>query len=270
MERGLDKKNMQVISIGMASILLVGVFFIGKSFWNNSGEEDSGTYNSPDSADAPVRQTITPSDLQAKLARHEKVMLLDIRSEEQFALKHIPQSRSFPSENLINFQKEEGPLLVIIGSSSSPDANELAEGVLKSKNIEAWFLAGGFEEWSGKGYPVISSGDPSDFVDQSKVTFITKENLIPLIGASNIVILDTQSEENYKRKHIKGVVHITLDELEKRTGDIPPGKDLIVYGENEMESFRAGVRLFDLNFFTVKTLRGNDHLKTGSPLPLEP
>lgn len=265
----LDKKNIQAISIGMASILLVGVFFITKSFWG-SDTTDSRTARNNKTSENIERQTITQSDLQAKLARKENVLLLDIRSGEQFATKHIPNSRSFPSESLTNFQKEEGALLVIIGSIENPEANELAEAVLKNKNIEAWFLAGGFEQWAEKGYPVISAGDPSDFVDQSKVTFITKEALLPLLDAQEVIIIDTQSEDNYKRKHIRGATHITLDTLEKRVKDIPNGKTLVVYGENELESFRAGVQIFDLNFFTVKTLRGNDHLKPGSPLPLEP
>lgn len=269
MERGLDKKNIQAISIGMASILVVGVFFIAKSFW--SGDTlNEGASQSTGATENIERQTITPSDLQAKLTRHENVYLLDIRSNEEFVAKHIPKSRSFPSDSLTNFQKEEGSLLVVIGSLENPEANELAEDTLKAKNIEFWFLAGGFEEWAKKGYPVISTGNPSELVDQSKVNFITKENLLPFIGSPSVAIIDTQSEENYQRKHIKGAIHITLDELEKRVGDIPPGKDLVVYGENELESFRAGVHLFDLNFFTAKTLRGNDHLKPGSPLPLEP
>ncbi len=270
MERSLDKKNIQAISIGMAGILIVGVFFIGKSFWTNGGEEGEGMLRGNGVSEGIERKTITPSELQAKLTRNENVYLLDIRSQEQFADKHIPKSRSFPSDSLTNFQKEEGSLLVVIGSVEDPDANELAEDVLKAKNIEAWFLAGSFEEWSKNGYPVISAGDPSDFVDQSKVNFITVDGLLPLLENKEFVILDTQSEENYNRKHIKGAVHITLDTLEKRVNDIPPGKTLIVYGENEFESFRAGVQIFDLNFFTAKTLRGNDHLKPGSPLPLEP
>lgn len=270
MEKALDKKNIQAISIGMAGILVVGIFFIAKSFWANDSEESGNIMRGNKVVDTIERQTITPSELQAKLARNENVYLLDIRNEEQFAAKHIPKSRSFPSDSLTNFQKEEGSLLIVIGSVDDPEANELTEDILKTKNIEAWFLAGGFEEWSKKGYPIISAGDPKDFVDQSKVNFITVDGLLPLLDNKEFVVLDTQSEENYQRKHIKGAVHITLDTLEKRVNDIPPGKTLIVYGENELESFRAGVHIFDLNFFTAKTLRGNNHLKPGSPLPLEP
>jgi rhodanese-related sulfurtransferase len=266
----IDKKNIQAVGIGIALIVFVGVFFIGKSFWGKDLEgERSSDMNSDDSA-LVQRQTLTPSELQSKIARNEKVVLIDIRSNQDFLTKHIPKSRSFPSETLSNLQKEEGSLLVIIGSIADPSANELAQEILHNKSIDAWFLAGGFEEWIAQGYPIISDGDPKNFVDQSKVTFITKEALLPIIGSGDIFLLDTQSEENYKRKHIKGSTHISLNDLEKRTDEIPSNKRIIIYGENEFESFRAGVRLFDLNFFTAETLRGNDHLKTGSPFPLEP
>lgn len=265
----LDKKNIQALSLGMLGIVLVGIFFTVKSFWS-SDETNTPTYG--DTADEAVstRKTLTSTDLQEKITRNEKLLLIDIRSQESFNIKHLPKSRSFPSDTLNSFQKEEGVLTVIIGSVADPEANTLAQEILTNKGIEAWFLAGGFEEWTAKGLPTISSGDPKDFVDQSKVTFITKENLAPLISQPGILILDTQSEENFQRKHIRGAVHIPLDELEKRASEIQSTKRIIVYGENELESFRAGVRLFDLNFFSVETLRGNDHLKSGSSLPLEP
>ena len=271
MEEHIDKQNLRVLLIGIASILFIGVVFIGKSFFGASDTSDSSTASTlTQSSPQNERQTITPQELQAKINRKENVFLVDIRSKEDYLFKHLPKSRSFPSETLNNFSKEGDALVIIIGSTKNPEANELALSILKEKNIENWFLAGGFEEWSQKGYPTISQGNPSDFVDQSKVTFITKENLLPLISDSSIVILDTQSDENFNRKHIKGATHIVLDDLEKKIADIPSNKRVVVYGENELESFRAGVRLFDLNFFSVETLRGNDHLKTGSILPLEP
>lgn len=270
MEEHTDKQNLHVLLVGIASILLIGVVFIGKSFFvDDTSDIPSSATNSSTSTKAE-RQTITPQELQAKINRKENVFLVDIRSKEDYIAKHLPKSRSFPSETMNNFSKEGDALVIIIGSIKNPDANELALSILKEKNIENWFLAGGFEEWSQKGYPTISQGNPSDFVDQSKVTFITKENLLPLVGDNSVLILDTQSDDNYHRKHIKGALHITLNDLEKKANEIPSNKRVVVYGENELESFRAGVRLFDLNFFSVETLRGNDHLKTGSSLPLEP
>lgn len=270
MDKNLDKKNIQALTIGILGIFFVGVFFIAKSFWSADEQATStDNENSPQTAEGN-RKTLTTTELQAKMTRNEKLLLVDIRTPEEYNTKHIPKSRSFPSDNLTNFQKEDGVLTVIIGSVTNPEANALAQEILANKNIEAWFLAGGFEEWSAKGFPVISQGNPRDFVDQSKVTFITKENLTPLIGQANVLVLDTQSEENFQKKHIRGALHIPLQEIEKRVSEINSTKRIVVYGENELESFRAGVRLFDLNFFGVETLRGNDHLNPGSPLPLEP
>jgi rhodanese-related sulfurtransferase len=266
----IDKKNIQAVTIGIALIVFVGIFFIGKSFWGDNPEGERLSDTTSDDTALANRQTLTPSELQAKIARNEKLVLIDIRSNQEFLTRHIPKSRSFPVDTLTNLQKEEGALLVIIGSIADPSANELASDILRNKSIDAWFLAGGFEEWLAQGYPIISDGDPSNFVDQSKVTFITKDALLPIVSSTGILLLDTQSEENYKRKHIKGALHIPLNDLERRVNEIPAGKRIIIYGENEFESFRAGVRLFDLNIFTAETLRGNDHLKTGSPLPLEP
>ncbi len=201
----------------------------------------------------------------------DKLLLIDVRSEDDYNRKHIPKSRSYPRENVINVTPEKDALLVIIGYKDNVVTEETVTNILKEKGIDFIFLAEGFESWDSKGFPVISEGDPRDFVDQSKVTYITLEALTPLLAPGHsLYLLDVQKAEDFNKRHIEGAVNIPLAELEKRAEEIPSGKQVIVYGGSELESFRGGTRLFDLNIYSVQTLRGNNHLRPDSPLTIKP
>ncbi|MFZ3031959.1 MAG: rhodanese-like domain-containing protein, partial [Candidatus Moraniibacteriota bacterium] len=118
----------------------------------------------------------------------------------------------------------------------------------------------------------LSRGDPSSFLDQSKITYITPAEALKALANTdaNYFLLDVQSAQNYQKKHLKGSVNIPLAELERRSKEIPAGRNILVYGESELSSFQGGVRLADLNVFTARTLSGNDHLKPESGFFLEP
>jgi rhodanese-related sulfurtransferase len=85
-----------------------------------------------------------------------------------------------------------------------------------------------------------------------------------------LFVLDIGQSENYKKRHIVGAVNIPLEELERRVREIPAGRQIVVYGENDVVSFQGGVILSDLGIFTAQTLSGNKYLAPESGLPFEP
>lgn len=264
-----QRKNIQALASGMLLIVFVGVFFIAKSLRTPSNPDGMIAFD--DQNTPTTKKTLSASELQRKMVIQDKILMADVRSADDYNKKHIPKSRSYPRENIANVNLEKDTLLVIIASKNDTLTEETVTNILKEKGIDYIFLADGFEEWDSKGYPVISEGDPRDFVDQSKVTYITADRLAPLLtSANNFYLIDVQKPENYNKKHIDGAINIPLAELEKRANEIPSGKQIIVYGANELESFRGGTRLFDLNTYSVQTLRGNNHLRADTPFTLRP
>ena len=264
-----QRKNIQALASGMLLIVFVGIFFIVKSF--RTSNDGTGILTVEDQDVPIVKKTLSATELQRKMTIQDKLLLIDVRSEDDYNRKHIPKSRSYPRENVANVSPEKDALLVIIGYKNNVVTEETVTNILKEKGIDFIFLADGFEDWENKGYAVISEGDPRDFVDQSKVTYIALEALAPLLQPGHsYYLIDVQKSEDFNKRHIEGAVNIPLAELEKRAGEIPSGKKVIAYGANELESFRGGTRLFDLNIYSVQTLRGNNHLRPDSPLTLKP
>src|SRR3989344_1130910 len=270
MKKPKREADVRVVALGALLVLFVGFYFIGQGIWKamrDDAAEEEG-YSGKKSEDA----TISLELFQEKLRRQESLTVIDIRPSEAFAREHIPHSLSYPGGAIATYTPESNAPLVIVGSAEDRASSEIAKNILESRAYSYSFLEGGFEAWKAANRQTLSAGDPTSFVDQSKVTLIAAEEAKALIDAkdSNLFILDVQTPGKFAEKHVKGAVNIPLAELEKRSKEIPPARQIIVYGENEIQSFQGGVRLFDLNVFAVRTLKGNANLTSASGLVLEP
>ncbi len=268
-------RESRAVFVGGLLILLVALWFIGQKWWKNHQEN---SLEVPSSSTPPTEEksnpalTVTVENVRQKIVNGDKVKFLDVRGQENFQTEHIPHSLPLSPGALASYSGESNEFSVVVYSTKDTQSLEAVKNILKQKSAQFFLLDGGIEEWKKTGNPTIVLGDPNSFIDQSKVTYITPEATLALLSqeGNNIFILDVQSEQNYQKKHIKGAKNIPLDQLEKRSEEIPPAKKIIVYGDSELLSFQGGVRLSDLGIFTAKTISGKNLLDQGSPLPLEP
>jgi rhodanese-related sulfurtransferase len=185
-----------------------------------------------------------------------------------FEIAHIPYSRSVSLDDLTTIAPDgEGkPLIVVAASDEDPLLPE-ADLRLRERSFPSLVLRGGFLVWSAEGKPTISTGIPDSFVDQSKVTFLRLPDLKRFLETheSPILFLDVRGEGAFAKRHVKGALNVPLDSIESKRKTLPVGRTFIIYGANEVEAFRAGVRLFDLNISTARVLRGtfDDIIQTG-------
>lgn len=256
-------------------IILVIVVFLFRSF-HSSAPESSPPDTTPNTSHADDDPSILISldALHQKILNQEKLTFLDLRDPQDFAIEHIPHSFSITLAGINSFSLKPGEIGIIVLAQKDTASNETVKNILKQQTNKSMFLLqGGFESWKQQGNPVYTIGDPKSFIDQSKVTYITPEEVKKMLATDDEpqpFFLDVQSKDNYAHAHIKGAVNIPLDELEKRSSEVPLGKGIIVYGESELSSFQGGVRLNDLGVYAVKTLTGNDTFKPETGLPLQP
>ena len=271
MESSHNKRDQRALIIGFALILFVGIYFIGKSFfWTRSNTSEISTTSTLDKEQTGV-PLITPDVLLKKIQNGDTMTIIDIRTAVDFESGHIIHSLSLPIGSLQNFSPDKNESVVVVFSEADLQTFETAKNILVQKSFLYFFLQGGFEGWQNMSAPIFSFGDTTSFVDQSKITYIGLESFKKLLSEKepSLFILEVQTEENYNKAHIVGATNIPLDQLEKRSGEIPAGRQIIVYGENDSISFRGGVHLSDLGIFTAQTLSGNKYLSPDSGLPFE-
>lgn len=248
-----NNKNNLVIIVGLGLILLVSLATVFRSRTDKSEEKKS---------EARVETVedsnlITASDLKKRISDRENFSIIDIREKESFLIEHIPGSTNIALEELD--QKEitdTGKTIVIIDYDGKNGVQALK--ILKSKDIKnALFLSGGILAWKENRGSTISWGDPTSFTDQAKVTFISSDDLKKLIDSSiPFLIIDARDSKSFSEGKIPKAFNYPLTELENNKEKISNNQQIIVYGNTELESFQAAVRLYDLNFFAVKALSG--------------
>lgn len=95
--------------------------------------------------------SISIDQLIEKLNQQEVVLLLDIRSKEEYDTKHIPQAIHIPGEELpLGLPQLAASFLLVTVCGKGGGRSELAAQKLISLGFRAKFLEGGTNEWFEK------------------------------------------------------------------------------------------------------------------------
>lgn len=247
-----DKKNNKVIMVGALLIAMIFAYTIFKSEFKKD-ETKTTEVKKETQINYPK---ITPDDLKGKLKKSNEIQVVDIRGSDDYKLEHLVGSISATSEDSLNGVSKE-KIIIIVGYEDQKENYLKAIEFVKNKGFsEAYVLDGGIDAWKATGGDTISIGNPGSFVDNAKLIYITADELKKIIDDQNYpkFILDVSSKQSFASGHLPGAENIFLDDLEKSISKIPTGKEIFVYGENDLQGFQAGVRLYDLGIIGAKVL----------------
>lgn len=259
------QNDVKIIAIGILLVVLVGVYFFGRTLWQDKQRQESDYQSLVGKSQEQDYPTITPESFQKMMGTpSEKFTLIDIRSREAYTLSHIPNALSYPDTTISTVNLPVTNKLIIIGHETDEQLNNEVADYLNSKGYNFAFMKGGHAAWTNLNNQVVTTGDPSSFVDQSKIKYISTEDLKKRFQANEkIFVLDVQPSDAFAKKHLKDAKNIPVSELESRIAELPSGQKIVVYGTSEAEAFRAGVILFDLNIFGAEVVSGDQVLDSG-------
>lgn len=261
-EETQNKGQGRVLFIGFLLILGVIVWYGGR-FWYEGRQESKAEDAQTNQEEAQGTELtdlrfLTPKEILARLERQEKILFIDIRTKEEFDVEHVVDAVSVPVPLINNFSPTAGQLVIVISGPEIPNATlKGIHELFTERKYTFAFLQGNTADWKLAGGTTISTGDPTSLFDYSKVIFINPEQ-VPSAAQelSGALFLDIREESLFRKEHIPGAINIPLVDLERRRADIPKGKSIFVYGSNDYESYQGGVRLFDLNFYGARVIRG--------------
>ncbi len=129
--------NMNYVIVSVVLACLVGWYFV----WTfvKAGEGKMGT----------PYEKITPQQAKEKLAQGEDVILLDVRTKEEYLSKHIPQSTLVPlnvleKEALQRFPDKEQEIIVYCRSGNR---STTASKILTKLGYSHVYNLGGINQW---------------------------------------------------------------------------------------------------------------------------
>lgn len=258
-----NKRQGRGLFIGF--LLITGVvLWYGGRFWYEGRQEKAAEKEKMeaviDEADTALTDLrfLTPKEVLARLERQENILFIDIRTKEEFDVEHVVDAVSMPVTLLNTFAPTSGQLVIVVSGPNIPNQTlKGIHGLFTERKYTFAFLQGSVADWKLAGGTTISTGDPTSLFDYSKIISINPE-AVPAAAQelSTVLFLDVREESAFRKEHLPGAINVPLVDLERRRSDIPKGKSLFVYGANDYESYQGGVRLFDLNFYGTRVIRG--------------
>lgn len=257
-----NKKNIYALLIGCILIVLTIFFSLGTSFLKK--EERVSSLPKEEESSFSEASFVSNQELQ-KMILSDNPLVIDIRSSSDFYSSHIIGSLSIEHQSAIETLKQmlekenSSSLIIFIGYEEQVPLSMHIRNTLASLFTKKTFfvLSGGFSLWKSEGYPIINAGDPTEPSDQAKIEYISPLDALNLIKTDgNATILDVRENSLYAKDYIDISKNISLAQLENKKGDLSRGNLILVYGDNALESFQAGVQLFDMGFFRVLTVNG--------------
>lgn len=256
-----QKRDTLVIGGSVLCIVLILLVSLWKNMPQNKETPSIETLIAQNEAETPQVETITATVLANKISAGTAPTLVDIREELLYEISHIPDSLHIPATELgENIGLLSGVSdVVVIGTSLLPSETTAVYELLTSAGISnVRILAGGYETWESSFNHTVSYGDPTDFVDLSKVTFITPEEVRSKVEKNeNLFFIDVRETQYYRQGHLENSINIPLEDIERDRKDIPgTGSTIVIFGYTPLDSFQGGTRLFDFGHYGTLTLDG--------------
>ena len=191
---------------------------------------------------------ITQDEAKKIIASNPNAIILDVRTQEEYDKKHIPNALLVPIDDLKanDFSKlpdKDATILVYCwtGRRAEDSAKILADKGYK--NVSDF---GGLIDWTGE-------------VEEATYTQITQEEAVKMLAEDpNAKLLDCRFPKDYEMRHIIGAIHFPLEAAVAENFEKIPDKDapLITYcGDGNRGRLTAKV-LVEKGYTHVYTMGG--------------
>ena len=256
------KQNNHAVAMSLGFLLIIFIAILAFFRLNKSQEVAKKNSEAPKNAIAENIQKatkISAGDLVKKiLDRQSDLTLIDVRGADDFAKEHLLDSQNTPLPTMLDamapLDKNKNYTIINYDSASSSIA-AIAKTLSDAGFKNVAYLDGGFKAWKEGFNATVSTGDPNSFVDQSKITYTQTDKLKEMLDAGeDLTIVDVRKKNEFDEGHIKNAINMYLEDLEKKRSEIPSSKKIVLYANDGLAAFKAGVRLFDMGFFNNLTL----------------
>ena len=194
---------------------------------------------------------LTQAEAQKMIASNPEAIILDVRTQEEFDKRHIPNALLVPIEDLKNgdFSKLPDKNATILAYCRTGRRAEDAAQILADNGYKNVYEFGGIVDWTGalEGTEILT------------YKTISQEEAMKLLAENpNAKLLDCRFPKDYELRHIPNAIHYPLEAAVADNFEKIPDKDapLITYcGDGNRGRLTAKV-LIEKGYTNVYTMGG--------------
>ncbi|MFZ5776129.1 MAG: sulfurtransferase [Thermodesulfobacteriota bacterium] len=170
-----------------------------------------------------------------KHVKSGNIVLIDLRSKAEYEAGHIPRAYNVPLSELASRENDlpsVAKIPIVVYGNTIADADKAFAMIKKwgCKKGSIWY--GGVGAWKARGNALATGPTQTKIVwkrELGKGEVPLADFLKASEGGPGQVILDVRTKDEIKDGVFKNSVHIPLDEVEKRVGELPKDKEMLVH-----------------------------------------
>lgn len=207
------------------------------------------------SADEPISKHESPSipsltsqELFDRLEAGEEITILDVREENEYIERHIPEAIWFPKSKFDRNDKEVFAKLkkidkrkLIVSYCGAGHRSSFVTKKLREKGYDVYNLDG-ISFWEKRGYPLIR-GPKLPSSQEPAIVYLQEAYEHYFLLFKDIIWIDVRNRDDYKKGHIKGALGIPLSDLEYNLDKISQDKEIVFYCEGTWDDGKCDASL---------------------------
>jgi rhodanese-related sulfurtransferase len=206
----------------------------------------------------PTYTDVTPEEAY-EMTSQQEVVLLDVRTQEEYDSGHIQDTLFIPLSELESRLGELNPSdHILVYCRSGGRSAEAADILVTNGFTHVYNMVGGIIQWQEQGFPVYTEQTQTTSPEPTipSYTNVTPEEAYEMINQQEVVVIDLRTQSSYDSGHIPDALLIPLSELEAGLGELNPTDYILVYHSCGGCSMKRAQILVDNGFLHVYNLEG--------------
>ena len=208
---------------------------------------------------------------------NKSFVVLDARAKAASAKGHIKGAVAYPGTELVKMGAsfkakkyksskkllpglvdKKAPIVIYGSGGRSADAMDAYNQLIRWGYKGSVVLDGGFAGWKKGGLDISTSvpGRKISYVRKAVKGAVNSSKFAGLVKAGSIVVLDVRTPKEHAAGHLDGALHIPVDDLRGRLGELPKGRPLAVHCAGGYRSYLAQRILMNRGFDSVRNVLG--------------
>lgn len=194
-----------------------------------------------------------------EMINQQEVVLLDVRTQEEYDAGHIPDALLIPLSELELRLDELNPTdHILIYCRSGIRSAEAASILVANDFTHVYNMVGGILEWQAQDFPVYTEEAPTASPEPTipSYTDITPKEAYEMLSQQEMVVIDLRTQSSYDSGHIADALLIPLSQLKSRLDELNTSDHILVYHSCGACSRDGAQTLADNGFLYVYNLEG--------------
>lgn len=198
---------------------------------------------------------IVPEQVSAMVAKSSKLMIIDVRSSTEYAQEHVAGALNIPFNQIATSAPSlDVPKIIYCLNDKCPLSLLAAKTMLEAGHKDVKLLSGGMEGWKIKGLPTEGNAISKSTVKLA-MNLVTPEKALNFLASPKYKFVDLREFSAFNAGHIKGALHVALEDLKSKSQNFDRKTILVVYDSNA-ERARSGLQILLTDGYAAAELSG--------------